>query len=105
MSVPIALASFASNPSPPPFCPQVTKPTGPPSVPPPAPPTAAPSSAPPPPPAQINKLKLQGPPPHLKNKDKRQTSSRFNISKDRELQKLPSLKGERPSLFPARMHA
>lgn len=95
MSVVIALLpSAASNPLL--LRPQVTKPSGPPSVPPPAPPTAAPSSAPPPPPAQINKLKLQQPPSHLKNKDKRQGSSRFNATKNRELQKLPSLKGERP---------
>ncbi|CAB3363712.1 Hypothetical predicted protein [Cloeon dipterum] len=79
---------------------EVTKPSGPPSVPPPAPPTAAgaaPSTAPPPPPAQINKLKLAGPPHNLKNKDKRQGSSRFNVSKNRELQKLPSLKEANPA--------
>ncbi|CAG2058112.1 unnamed protein product [Timema podura] len=43
-----------------------------------------------PPPTQINKIKYPGP-PHIK-KDKRQSSSRFNISKNRELQKLPLLK-------------
>uniref|UniRef100_A0A1B6F4U8 Serine/threonine protein phosphatase 2A regulatory subunit n=2 Tax=Cuerna arida TaxID=1464854 RepID=A0A1B6F4U8_9HEMI len=42
-----------------------------------------------PPPTQINKLKFG--PPYIK-KDKRQNSSRFNISKNRELQKLPQLK-------------
>ncbi|XP_021920020.1 serine/threonine-protein phosphatase 2A 56 kDa regulatory subunit gamma isoform-like isoform X3 [Zootermopsis nevadensis] len=54
-----------------------------------------------PPPTQINKIKYPGP-PHIK-KDKRQTSSRFNISKNRELQKLPLLKdattNERDELF------
>lgn len=45
-----------------------------------------------PPPTQINKIKYPGP-PHIK-KDKRQSSSRFNISKNRELQKLPLLKGK-----------
>jgi hypothetical protein len=45
-----------------------------------------------PPPTQINKIKYPGP-PHIK-KDRRQSSSRFNISKNRELQKLPLLKGE-----------
>ena len=44
-----------------------------------------------PPPTQISKLKFTGP-PHIK-KDKRQNSSRFNVSKNRELQKLPLLKG------------
>ncbi|XP_063231855.1 serine/threonine-protein phosphatase 2A 56 kDa regulatory subunit gamma isoform isoform X2 [Bacillus rossius redtenbacheri] len=54
-----------------------------------------------PPPTQINKIKYPGP-PHIK-KDKRQSSSRFNISKNRELQKLPLLKdatsNEREELF------
>ncbi|XP_023721844.1 serine/threonine-protein phosphatase 2A 56 kDa regulatory subunit gamma isoform isoform X3 [Cryptotermes secundus] len=54
-----------------------------------------------PPPTQINKIKYPGP-PHIK-KDKRQSSSRFNISKNRELQKLPLLKdatsNERDELF------
>ncbi|KAF4532339.1 hypothetical protein B566_EDAN003642 [Ephemera danica] len=50
----------------------------------------SPSGNAPPPPTQINKLKFSGP-PHVK-KDKRQSSSRFNVSKNRELQKLPSLK-------------
>ncbi|GIY18455.1 hypothetical protein CDAR_495801 [Caerostris darwini] len=43
-----------------------------------------------PPPTQLTKIKYSGP-PYVK-KDKRQTSSRFNISKNRELQKLPLLK-------------
>ncbi|XP_071038240.1 serine/threonine-protein phosphatase 2A 56 kDa regulatory subunit delta isoform isoform X3 [Parasteatoda tepidariorum] len=43
-----------------------------------------------PPPTQLTKIKYSGP-PYIK-KDKRQTSSRFNISKNRELQKLPLLK-------------
>ncbi|XP_054265696.1 serine/threonine-protein phosphatase 2A 56 kDa regulatory subunit gamma isoform-like isoform X2 [Macrosteles quadrilineatus] len=54
----------------------------------------------PPPPTQINKLKFG--PPYIK-KDKRQNSSRFNISKNRELQKLPILKdassADREELF------
>jgi len=52
-----------------------------------------------PPPTQINKLKYG---PYVK-KDKRQNSSRFNISKNRELQKLPQLKdasaADREELF------
>ncbi|XP_075222490.1 serine/threonine-protein phosphatase 2A 56 kDa regulatory subunit gamma isoform-like isoform X2 [Lycorma delicatula] len=52
-----------------------------------------------PPPTQISKFKFAS--PH--KKDKRQSSSRFNISKDRELQKLPLLKdasvAEREELF------
>lgn len=43
-----------------------------------------------PPPAQINKIHATG--PNIK-KDKRQNSSRFNVTKNRELQKLPLLKG------------
>lgn len=54
-----------------------------------------------PPPTQISKIKYPGP-PHIK-KDRRQSSSRFNISKNRELQKLPLLKdatsNERDELF------
>lgn len=46
----------------------------------------------PPPPTQINKIKY--PWPTQNKKDKRQSSSRFNISKNRELQKLPALKGK-----------
>jgi len=45
-----------------------------------------------PPASNINKLKFTGP-PHVK-KDKRQNSSRFNITKNRELVKLPLLKGK-----------
>jgi hypothetical protein len=47
----------------------------------------------PPPPTLINKIKYQPGGPVIK-KDKRQSSSRFNISKNRELQKLPLLSGE-----------
>ncbi|KAJ8309430.1 hypothetical protein KUTeg_014304 [Tegillarca granosa] len=47
-----------------------------------------------PPPTQISKLKFTGP-PHVKNK--RQGSSRFNVSKNRELQKLPLLKDATPA--------
>ncbi|KAL2735474.1 serine/threonine-protein phosphatase 2A 56 kDa regulatory subunit gamma isoform-like isoform X3 [Vespula squamosa] len=45
-----------------------------------------------PPPTLINKVKYQPGGPVIK-KDKRQSSSRFNISKNRELQKLPLLAG------------
>ncbi|XP_076441966.1 serine/threonine-protein phosphatase 2A 56 kDa regulatory subunit gamma isoform-like isoform X2 [Babylonia areolata] len=48
-----------------------------------------------PPPAAISKFKYPGP-PHIK-KDKRQNSSRFNVSKNRELQKLPLLKDATPN--------
>ncbi|XP_021343031.1 serine/threonine-protein phosphatase 2A 56 kDa regulatory subunit delta isoform-like isoform X12 [Mizuhopecten yessoensis] len=48
-----------------------------------------------PPPAQISKMKFSGP-PHVK-KDKRQNSSRFNVSKNRELVKLPLLKDATPA--------
>ena len=40
------------------------------------------SSAPPPPPAQIAKMKLPGPSSHLR-KERRQSSSRFNVSSNR----------------------
>jgi len=55
-----------------------------------------------PPPTQINKLKYSGP-PHIR-KERRQSSSRFNISCNRELVKLPALKdaagqNEREELF------
>ncbi|XP_071485642.1 serine/threonine-protein phosphatase 2A 56 kDa regulatory subunit gamma isoform-like [Diadema antillarum] len=53
-----------------------------------------------PPPTQLTRTKGTGP---LVKKEKRQGSSRFNISKNRELQKLPLLKdatpGEREDLF------
>ncbi|XP_076032067.1 serine/threonine-protein phosphatase 2A 56 kDa regulatory subunit gamma isoform-like isoform X4 [Oratosquilla oratoria] len=56
----------------------------------------------PPPPTQINKIKYAPGAPHIK-KDKRQSSSRFNVTKNRELQKLPPLKdaaqNEREELF------
>ncbi|CAM9594618.1 unnamed protein product [Lampetra planeri] len=63
-----------------------------------------PTPAPPPPPPQtpLNKVKYAGP-PHIVKKEKRQSSSHFNVSKDRELQKLPALKdasaAEREELF------
>lgn len=61
------------------------------------------TAAPPPPPTLINKIKYQPGGPVIK-KDKRQSSSRFNISKNRELQKLPLLSetqqgNEREELF------
>ncbi|XP_069951006.1 serine/threonine-protein phosphatase 2A 56 kDa regulatory subunit gamma isoform isoform X2 [Cherax quadricarinatus] len=49
-----------------------------------------------PPPTQINKIKF-GPGAPLIKKDKRQSSSRFNIPKNRELQKLPSLRDAQPN--------
>ncbi|XP_033227027.1 serine/threonine-protein phosphatase 2A 56 kDa regulatory subunit gamma isoform isoform X2 [Belonocnema kinseyi] len=57
----------------------------------------------PPPPTLINKIKFQPGGPVIK-KDKRQSSSRFNITKNRELQKLPLLTeaqqgNEREELF------
>ncbi|XP_015609845.1 serine/threonine-protein phosphatase 2A 56 kDa regulatory subunit gamma isoform isoform X2 [Cephus cinctus] len=57
----------------------------------------------PPPPTLINKIKYQQGGPVIK-KDKRQSSSRFNISKNRELQNLPALSeaqqgNEREELF------
>lgn len=48
-----------------------------------------------PPPAQINKMNFTGTP--TIKKDKRQNSSRFNITKNRELQKLPLLKDATPA--------
>ncbi|XP_074640009.1 serine/threonine-protein phosphatase 2A 56 kDa regulatory subunit delta isoform-like isoform X2 [Tubulanus polymorphus] len=48
-----------------------------------------------PPTTQLTKMKYTGP-PHIK-KDKRQSSSRFNISKNRELEKLPPLKDATPA--------
>lgn len=55
-----------------------------------------------PPPTQINKIKFCPGAPLIK-KDKRQSSSRFNVPKNRELQKLPSLRdaqqNEREELF------
>ncbi|XP_050405492.1 serine/threonine-protein phosphatase 2A 56 kDa regulatory subunit gamma isoform isoform X3 [Patella vulgata] len=59
-----------------------------------------------PPPAPIAKIKFPGT-PHVK-KDKRQNSSRFNVTKNRELQKLPLLKdatpSEREELFISKIH-
>lgn len=57
--------------------------------------TSIPNTEAHPPPTAISKLKYQGP-PHIK-KDKRQNSSRFNVSKNRELQKLPLLKDATPA--------
>ncbi|XP_076644485.1 serine/threonine-protein phosphatase 2A 56 kDa regulatory subunit gamma isoform isoform X2 [Halictus rubicundus] len=62
-----------------------------------------PATTAPPPPTLINKIKYQPGGPVIK-KDKRQSSSRFNISKNRELQKLPLLSetqqgNEREELF------
>ena len=48
-----------------------------------------------PPPTQINKMKFNGP-PHMK-KDRRQSSSRFNITQNRELVKLPQLSEASPA--------
>lgn len=45
-----------------------------------------------PPPAQLSKIKVPAPQTVVK-KEKRQSSSRFNVSNNRELQKLPALKG------------
>ncbi|XP_044727579.1 serine/threonine-protein phosphatase 2A 56 kDa regulatory subunit gamma isoform-like isoform X2 [Chrysoperla carnea] len=64
------------------------------------------SGGPPPPPTAINKTAKLGPGavqgPIIK-KDKRQSSSRFNITKNRELEPLPLIKdappGEREALF------
>ena len=47
----------------------------------------------PPPPTQINKINYSPGVPLLK-REKRQSSSRFNIPKNRELQKLPLLRGQ-----------
>ncbi|XP_044581104.1 serine/threonine-protein phosphatase 2A 56 kDa regulatory subunit gamma isoform-like isoform X1 [Cotesia glomerata] len=62
-----------------------------------------PGGSTPPPPTLINKMKYQPGGPVIK-KDKRQNSSRFNISKNRELQKLPFIAeaqapNEREELF------
>ncbi|XP_067148766.1 serine/threonine-protein phosphatase 2A 56 kDa regulatory subunit delta isoform isoform X3 [Apteryx mantelli] len=46
-----------------------------------------------PPPTQLNKIKYSGGPQIVK-KERRHSSSRFNLSKNRELQKLPALKGQ-----------
>lgn len=50
-----------------------------------------PAVATPPPPTQINKLQLSA---STIRKDKRRSSSRFNISSNRELFKLPSIRGD-----------
>uniref|UniRef100_H3D777 Serine/threonine protein phosphatase 2A regulatory subunit n=1 Tax=Tetraodon nigroviridis TaxID=99883 RepID=H3D777_TETNG len=55
-----------------------------------------------PPPTQLNKIKYSGG-PQLVKKERRQSSSRFSLTKNRELQKLPALKDapllEREDLF------
>ncbi|XP_045174495.1 serine/threonine-protein phosphatase 2A 56 kDa regulatory subunit gamma isoform-like isoform X1 [Mercenaria mercenaria] len=56
---------------------------------------SSPNSETHPPTTSINKMKFTGP-PHVK-KDKRQNSSRFNITKNRELVKLPLLKDATPA--------
>ncbi|XP_044013493.1 serine/threonine-protein phosphatase 2A 56 kDa regulatory subunit gamma isoform-like isoform X3 [Aphidius gifuensis] len=63
----------------------------------------SPGGSTPPPPTLINKIKYQAGGPVIK-KDKRQSSSRFNITKNRELAKLPCLNeaqqpNEREELF------
>uniref|UniRef100_A0A8C5QU95 Serine/threonine protein phosphatase 2A regulatory subunit n=1 Tax=Leptobrachium leishanense TaxID=445787 RepID=A0A8C5QU95_9ANUR len=49
-----------------------------------------------PPPAQVSKIKVPTPQVVVK-KEKRQSSSRFNVSNNRELQKLPALKDVPPA--------
>ncbi|KAA0188658.1 hypothetical protein HAZT_HAZT001633, partial [Hyalella azteca] len=49
-----------------------------------------------PPPTQINKIKYSPNTPVIK-KDKRQSSSRFNVSQDRELLKLPAIRDAAPN--------
>lgn len=49
-----------------------------------------------PPPTQLNKIKYSGG-PQLVKKERRQSSSRFSLTKNRELQKLPALKGNKTS--------
>ncbi|KAM8852640.1 serine/threonine-protein phosphatase 2A 56 kDa regulatory subunit delta isoform [Synchiropus picturatus] len=55
-----------------------------------------------PPPTQLNKIKYSGG-PQLVKKERRQSSSRFSLTRNRELQKLPALKDapavEREELF------
>ncbi|MEQ2282116.1 hypothetical protein AMECASPLE_037238 [Ameca splendens] len=46
-----------------------------------------------PPPTQLNKIKYSGG-PQLVKKERRQSSSRFSLTRNRELQKLPALKGD-----------
>ncbi|XP_078000818.1 serine/threonine-protein phosphatase 2A 56 kDa regulatory subunit gamma isoform-like isoform X1 [Glandiceps talaboti] len=50
-----------------------------------------------PPPTQLTKIKYPGQQQPLIKKERRQNSSRFNISKNRELQKLPLLKDATPA--------
>jgi len=49
-----------------------------------------------PPPTQINKMKFSGQPHLLQRKERRQSSSRFNVSSHRELIKLSPLKDASP---------
>jgi serine/threonine-protein phosphatase 2A regulatory subunit B' len=55
--------------------------------------SGSPNANAPPPPTLINKIKYQ-PGVSVIKKDKRQSSTRFNVSKNRELQKLPNLCGK-----------
>ncbi|XP_042288403.1 serine/threonine-protein phosphatase 2A 56 kDa regulatory subunit delta isoform isoform X2 [Thunnus maccoyii] len=48
-----------------------------------------------PPPTQLNKIKYSGG-PQLVKKERRQSSSRFSLTRNRELQKLPALKDAPP---------
>ncbi|XP_061601233.1 serine/threonine-protein phosphatase 2A 56 kDa regulatory subunit delta isoform isoform X2 [Cololabis saira] len=57
------------------------------------PPAQRPSSTPPP--TQLNKIKYSGG-PQLVKKERRQSSSRFSLTRNRELQKLPALKDSPP---------
>ncbi|KAM4591578.1 serine/threonine-protein phosphatase 2A 56 kDa regulatory subunit delta isoform 1-T1 [Odontesthes bonariensis] len=54
-----------------------------------------PSNSTTPPPTQLNKIKYSGG-PQLVKKERRQSSSRFSLTKNRELQKLPALKDAPP---------
>jgi serine/threonine-protein phosphatase 2A regulatory subunit B' len=60
-----------------------------------------------PPLTALSKIKYAGTSPQIK-RDRRQSSSRFNVSKNRELQKLPALKdasvGEKEELFVQKLH-
>lgn len=55
-------------------------------------PSGAAAAAGAPPPTAINKIKY-GASPTIR-KDRRQSSSRFNVPKNRELEKLPDFKGQ-----------
>ncbi|KAJ7419298.1 Serine/threonine-protein phosphatase 2A 56 kDa regulatory subunit delta isoform [Willisornis vidua] len=81
---------------------QVQQPQQQPQQPPQQPPSNKRPSNSAPPPTQLNKIKYSGGPQIVK-KERRHSSSRFNLSKNRELQKLPALKDapphEREELF------